>query len=55
MSSASAIAPTAVGDDWWVEAVILTESAEHACGELLRLGVDVEVVEPFTWRLLRAL
>ncbi|MEO3749523.1 WYL domain-containing protein [Streptomyces sp. B6B3] len=37
---------TAVGDDGWVEAVIPTESAEHACGELLRLGVDVEVVAP---------
>ncbi|MFE0130940.1 helix-turn-helix transcriptional regulator [Streptomyces sp. NPDC059037] len=37
---------TAVGDDGWVEAVIPTESTEHACGELLRLGVDVEVVAP---------
>ncbi|WP_240137259.1 helix-turn-helix transcriptional regulator [Streptomyces sp. MUM 178J] len=36
----------AVGDDGWVEAVIPTESTEHACGELLRLGVDVEVVAP---------
>ncbi|MFG3660909.1 helix-turn-helix transcriptional regulator [Streptomyces sp. NPDC047706] len=36
----------AVGDDGWVEAVIPTESIEHACGELLRLGVDVEVVAP---------
>lgn len=35
---------TAVGDNGWVEAVIPTESTEHACGELLRLGVDVEVV-----------
>ncbi|MEU9862559.1 WYL domain-containing protein [Streptomyces sp. NPDC047971] len=37
---------TAVGDDGWVEAVIPTESTDHACGELLRLGVDVEVVAP---------
>ncbi|WP_329124545.1 helix-turn-helix transcriptional regulator [Streptomyces sp. NBC_01353] len=37
---------TAVGDDGWVEAVIPTESTDRACGELLRLGVDVEVVAP---------
>ncbi|MFJ5798445.1 helix-turn-helix transcriptional regulator [Streptomyces decoyicus] len=37
---------TAVGDDGWGEAVIPTESTEHACGELLRLGTDVEVVAP---------
>ncbi|MFD0415541.1 helix-turn-helix transcriptional regulator [Streptomyces sp. NPDC127108] len=37
---------TPVGDDGWVEAVIPTESTAHACGELLRLGVDVEVVAP---------
>ncbi|CAM5467529.1 helix-turn-helix transcriptional regulator [Streptomyces narbonensis] len=37
---------TAVGDDGWTEAVIPTESTEHARGELLRLGVDVEVVAP---------
>ncbi|MER5895313.1 WYL domain-containing protein [Streptomyces sp. NPDC001876] len=37
---------TAVGEDGWVEAVIPTESTAHACGELLRLGVDVEVVAP---------
>jgi predicted DNA-binding transcriptional regulator YafY len=37
---------TAVGDNGWVEAVIPTEGTEHACGELLRLGVDVEVVAP---------
>ncbi|MFG2142202.1 helix-turn-helix transcriptional regulator [Streptomyces sp. NPDC048650] len=37
---------TAVGDDGWVEAVVPTESTEHACGELLRLGIDVEVVAP---------
>ena len=28
------------------QAVIPTESTEHACGELLRLGTDVEVVAP---------
>ncbi|MFG2891318.1 WYL domain-containing protein [Streptomyces sp. NPDC048248] len=37
---------TAVGDDGWVEAVIPIEGTEHACGELLRLGADVEVVAP---------
>jgi predicted DNA-binding transcriptional regulator YafY len=37
---------TAVGDDGWVEAVIPVESVEHACGELLRLGTDVEVLAP---------
>ncbi|MET9429014.1 WYL domain-containing protein [Streptomyces sp. NPDC003036] len=35
-----------VGDRGWVEAVIPTESTDHACGELLRLGADVEVVAP---------
>lgn len=34
------------GDDGWVRAVIPTESTEHACGELLRLGPDVEVEAP---------
>ncbi|MEU2489828.1 WYL domain-containing protein [Streptomyces sp. NPDC007883] len=37
---------TAVGDEGWSEAVIPTESTEHACGELLRLGIDVEVIAP---------
>lgn len=37
---------TAVGDEGWFEAVIPTESTEHACGELLRLGMDVEVIAP---------
>ncbi|MBB5933055.1 helix-turn-helix transcriptional regulator [Streptomyces zagrosensis] len=37
---------TAVGDDGWVEAVIPTESTAHACGELLRLGIDVKVIAP---------
>lgn len=37
---------TPVGDDGWVEAVIPTESTDHVCGELLRLGIDVEVVAP---------
>ncbi|MFJ8750322.1 WYL domain-containing protein [Streptomyces sp. NPDC102441] len=37
---------TAADGDGWVEAVIPTESTEHACGELLRLGADVEVVGP---------
>ncbi|GHB50956.1 transcriptional regulator [Streptomyces viridiviolaceus] len=35
-----------IGDRGWVEAVIPTEGTEHARGELLRLGGDVEVVAP---------
>ncbi|MEU7579902.1 WYL domain-containing protein [Streptomyces sp. NPDC041068] len=34
------------GGEGWVEAVIPTESTAHACGELLRLGGDVEVIAP---------
>jgi predicted DNA-binding transcriptional regulator YafY len=30
----------------WVRAVIPIESVEHALGELLRLGTDVEVLAP---------
>ncbi|MGW7052641.1 helix-turn-helix transcriptional regulator [Streptomyces sp. NPDC054887] len=37
---------TAVGDDGWIEAVIPVEGTQHACGELLRLGRDVEGVAP---------
>ncbi|AXG79029.1 helix-turn-helix transcriptional regulator [Streptomyces paludis] len=37
---------TPVGADGWVEAVVPTESTAHACGEWLRLGVDVEIVAP---------
>ncbi|MFD5879633.1 WYL domain-containing protein [Streptomyces yangpuensis] len=37
---------TAAGADGWVEAVVPTESTAHACGELLRLGADVEVLAP---------
>ncbi|WP_327235404.1 WYL domain-containing protein [Streptomyces sp. NBC_01317] len=43
---AFAATATPVGGDGWTEAVIPTESTEHARGELLRLGVDVEVVAP---------
>ncbi|MEV7617683.1 WYL domain-containing protein [Streptomyces sp. NPDC089799] len=45
---------TAAGADGWVEAVIPTESTRHACGELLRLGVDVEVIAPAELRLAMA-
>ncbi|MGW2336713.1 helix-turn-helix transcriptional regulator [Streptomyces sp. NPDC001685] len=34
----------------WVEAVIPIEGVEYACGELLRLGGDVEVVGPMELR-----
>ncbi|MEV8533859.1 WYL domain-containing protein [Streptomyces sp. NPDC051211] len=37
---------TPIGDGGWVEAVIPTESIEHARGELLRLGGDVQVIAP---------
>ncbi|MYV58103.1 WYL domain-containing protein [Streptomyces sp. SID3212] len=43
---AFAATATPVGADGWTEAVIPTESTEHARGELLRLGTDVEVVGP---------
>ncbi|GAA1283220.1 transcriptional regulator [Planotetraspora silvatica] len=45
---------TAVDGDDWIEAVIPIESVEHACGELLRLGVDVEVVAPLELRQMMA-
>ncbi|QKW09251.1 WYL domain-containing protein [Streptomyces sp. NA04227] len=41
---------TPVGDAGWIEAVVPTESTPHACGEWLRLGVDVEVVAPVELR-----
>ncbi|AWE48276.1 helix-turn-helix transcriptional regulator [Streptomyces nigra] len=41
---------TAVPGTEWVEAVIPIEGVEHACGELLRLGGDVEVVAPIELR-----
>ncbi|MFI8300859.1 helix-turn-helix transcriptional regulator [Streptomyces nigra] len=41
---------TAVPGTEWVEAVIPIEGVEHARGELLRLGGDVEVVAPIELR-----
>ncbi|MFG3182261.1 helix-turn-helix transcriptional regulator [Streptomyces nigra] len=41
---------TAVPGTEWVEAVIPIEGVEHARGELLRLGGDVEVVAPLELR-----
>ncbi|MFF4089000.1 helix-turn-helix transcriptional regulator [Streptomyces nigra] len=41
---------TAVPGTEWVEAVIPIEGVEHARGELLRLGEDVEVVAPLELR-----
>lgn len=37
---------TAPDADGWTEGVVPTESVEHARGELLRLGADVEVLAP---------
>jgi predicted DNA-binding transcriptional regulator YafY len=33
-------------DNGWVEATIPTEQVRHTCQELLRLGAEVEVIEP---------
>jgi predicted DNA-binding transcriptional regulator YafY len=38
------------GEDGWVRAVVPIESVRHAHGELLRLGADVEVLEPVELR-----
>jgi predicted DNA-binding transcriptional regulator YafY len=38
------------GADGWVRAVVPIESVRHAHGELLRLGADVEVLEPVELR-----
>ncbi|GHE53775.1 transcriptional regulator [Streptomyces longispororuber] len=46
VARAAEAAAGAPGDDGWVETVIPVESVPHACGELLRLGADVEVVAP---------
>ncbi|WP_210584934.1 YafY family protein [Streptomyces sp. GESEQ-35] len=33
-------------DDGWIQATVPIESVEHAHGEFLRLGTDIEVLEP---------
>ncbi|MFE6170849.1 WYL domain-containing protein [Streptomyces sp. NPDC056464] len=33
-------------DDGWIHATVPIESVDHAHGEFLRLGTDVEVLEP---------
>jgi predicted DNA-binding transcriptional regulator YafY len=43
MAVASATAPD---DDGWVEVVIPTESLDYAHDDLLRLGPDIEVLDP---------
>ncbi|GII30400.1 transcriptional regulator [Planotetraspora mira] len=45
---------TVVDGDDWIEGVIPIESVEHACGELLRLGIDAEVVAPLELRQMMA-
>lgn len=51
---AVAASATAPGADGWTGATIPTESVRHACEELLRLGTEVEVVEPAELRQLMA-
>jgi predicted DNA-binding transcriptional regulator YafY len=45
---AQAVAQTAGPPDTegWVEVVIPIESVDHAAADLIRLGTDVEVLEP---------
>jgi predicted DNA-binding transcriptional regulator YafY len=45
--AAKALAATGtVEPDGWTRAVLPIESVEHACGELLALGADIEVLDP---------
>jgi predicted DNA-binding transcriptional regulator YafY len=48
--SAVAANGSASDEGGWIRAVIPIESVEHALGELLRLGVDVEVLAPIELR-----
>ncbi|MFE0462274.1 helix-turn-helix transcriptional regulator [Kitasatospora sp. NPDC058965] len=49
--AASALAETGtVEPDGWTRAVLPIESVEHACGEFLALGADIEVLEPVELR-----
>jgi predicted DNA-binding transcriptional regulator YafY len=41
---------TAPDDQGWVSAVVPIESVDHAHGEFLRLGADVEILSPATLR-----
>lgn len=38
--------PDAPGDEGWIRAVLPIESVDHAHDEFLRLGADIEVLEP---------
>jgi predicted DNA-binding transcriptional regulator YafY len=44
--AADAIAAGATDPDGWVRATVPIESESHACQQFLRLGADLEVVEP---------
>jgi len=46
VAAAVASAATAADDEGWVTAVVPIESAEHAHGEFLRLGAEIEVLGP---------
>jgi len=46
VARAAAVTGTPDGASGWTRAVIPIESVEHATGELLRLGTDVEVLAP---------
>jgi predicted DNA-binding transcriptional regulator YafY len=46
VAAAVARTATAADDQGWITAVVPIESAEHAHGEFLRLGADIEVLSP---------